>query len=203
MRNGAFVAAIVAVTAACGSGAARAESHCGPSGARTMATDSVARVYSIGGTVYGCSDASGHSYTLATDQSRLGQPHIGKVALAGVDAAFSETRSGVDTASSTVTVRRLDTGRTLRSLAAVTQPVGPESFQSVQSLVVKPDGSTAWIVVTDSIVRHRSQIEVDRADRRGEATLDTGPGINASSLRLSRSVLSWRDGGGARTSTLA
>lgn len=202
MRKGGVAAATLILTAACGPALATASAQCGPSGAHTLAADSRARVYASGGSVYGCANSSGHSYLLAANQSRLGQPRVGKIALAGVDAAYSETSHGVDTASATVTVRRLDTGRTLRSLAATTQPVGPESFQSVDSLVVKADGSVAWIVVAPSIVRHSSQIEVDRADRRGEATLDTGRGINSSSLRLNGSSLSWRDGGTLRSSTL-
>lgn len=146
---------------------------------------------------------SGRGYLLAANQTRPGQPRVGKVALAGVDAAYSETSFGVDTASTTVTVRRLDSGGTVRSLAAMTQPLGPESFQSIDSLVVKADGSVAWIAVAASIVRHSKQIEVDRADRRGEARLDTGRWVAAASLRLSGSTLSWRNGSATRTATLA
>jgi hypothetical protein len=202
MQTGGVAVAILILTAACGSASATASAQCGPSGAHTLAADSRARVYASGGGVYGCANSSGHSYLLAPNESRLGQRRVGKVALAGVDAAYSETTYGVDTGSATVTVRRLDTGRTLRSLAAMTQPVGPEAFESVDSLVVKANGSVAWIVVASSIVRHSSQTEVNRADRRGEARLDTGPGIGSSSLRLRGSELSWSAGGATRTATL-
>jgi hypothetical protein len=133
---------------------------------------------------------------------RPGQPRAGKLALAGVLVAYGETMSGVDTASAQVIVRRLDNGRTLRGLAAMSQPVGPESFQSVDSIVVKADGAVAWIAVAHSIIRQSAQTEVDRADQRGRSTLDTGSGIDSSSLRLRGSSLTWRHGGGTRSARL-
>ncbi|MBV8430905.1 MAG: hypothetical protein JO244_07085 [Solirubrobacterales bacterium] len=145
MRTGVIVAGILLVGAGWGSAAATASAQCGPRGAKTLAADRVARIYESGGSVYGCTDSSAHSYLLAANQSRPGQPHITKLALAGVDVAYGETTSGVDTASATVTVRRLDTGKTVRNLAAMTQPVGPEAFQSVDSIVVRKDGGVAWI----------------------------------------------------------
>ena len=99
-------------------------------------------------------------------------------------------------------VRRLDNGRTLRSLAALSQPVGPESLQAVDAIVVKADGAVAWIAVARSIIRHGAQTEVDRADRRGRARLDSGPRIDSASLRLRSSLLSWRHAGATRTARL-
>ncbi|MBV8430904.1 MAG: hypothetical protein JO244_07080 [Solirubrobacterales bacterium] len=49
---------------------------------------------------------------------------------------------------------------------------------------------------------HNSQTEVDRADRRGESTLDTQQGIDSTSLRLHGSELTWQDGGATQTATL-
>jgi hypothetical protein len=202
MRKGALATAIAIAVVASATAAASGGSQCGPAGAKTLASDSQARVYSSNGSVYGCADATGHRYLLASDETRPGQPHIGKVALAGVDVAYGETTFSVDTGSATVTVRQLDNGRRLKSLAALTVPVGPESFESVDSVVVKPDGAVAWIATAASIVHHENQTQVLRADRRGEASLDTGTGIETSSLRLRRSRLSWRDGSGAQSATL-
>jgi hypothetical protein len=159
-------------------------------------------VYESKGSIYGCATAGQRSYLLARDSLRPGQPHAGRFALAGVVVAYGETRSGVDTASAEVIVRRLDSGRTLRSLAALTQPVGPESFQSVDSVVVKSDGAVAWIAVARSINGHGAQAEVDRADRRGQSRLDSGPGIDSGSLRLRGSALSWHHAGARRTARL-
>jgi hypothetical protein len=67
---------------------------------------------------------------------------------------------------------------------------------------VRADGAVAWIGVARSIIRHTSQVEVDRADRRGRSTLDTGSGVAPASLRLRGFTLSWRDAGAARTASL-
>jgi hypothetical protein len=201
MRKGVAVSTLV-ILAACGSAGAATQTSCGPTGAKTLTADTVARIYSTGGNVYGCADSAAHSYLLASDQRRPGQPHIGKVALAGVDVAYGETTSGVDTTSATVTVKRLDGGRRLKRLAAMTLLVGPESFESVDSLVVKADGAVAWIASASSVVSHETQRQVVRADRRGETSLDTGTGIKTLSLRLHRSTLHWRDGSGAQSATL-
>jgi hypothetical protein len=193
---------VVVVIAACGSSAATASAQCGPSGAKTLAADHLARVYTSKGSIYGCANTVRHSYLLARSSRRPGQPQIGTLALAGVVVAYGETMTGVDTASAQVVVRRLDNGRTLRSLAAMNQPIGPESLQSVDSIVVKADGAVAWIATAHSIIRHRAQAEVDRDDRRGRSTLDTGSAIASTSLRLSGSSLSWRHGAATRTARL-
>jgi hypothetical protein len=213
MRMGCAVGAIVITTAACGSSAAApattagpahpAAAQCGPRSAKTLAVNHQARVYSTQGGVYGCATGGSRSYLLAGNSLRPGQPRIGKLALAGTAVAYGETMTGVDTASAQVTVRRLDDGRTLRSLAAMHQAVGPESFQSVDSVVVKSNGAVAWIATARSIIRHSTEVEVDRADRTGRSTLDIGSAIASTSLRLSGSSLSWRHAGAIRTARLA
>jgi hypothetical protein len=124
------------------------------------------------------------------------------VALAGVDVAYGVTRSEVDTISAQVVVRRLDDGRTVHDTNATTRALGPEFFESVGAVVVKADGAVAWIATGGSIIRQGRETELDRIDSRGEATLDTGSGIETSSLRLRGSRLSWRHSGASRSATL-
>lgn len=201
MRPGALATAVVMASFAFVSAAA-ARTGCGPPAAKTLATDSLARVYSTNGSVYGCADSAARSYLLAADQSRPGQAHIGRLALAGVDVAFGESTSGVDTLSAEVIVRRLDDGRTLHDVSATTGPLPAEGFQSVQAIVVKPDGAVAWIAEGGSIVSHANTEEVDRIDRRGEATLEANAGFDFRELRLQGSRLSWRHENVVRTATL-
>jgi hypothetical protein len=127
---------------------------------------------------------------------------VGVVALGGVDAAYSTTQMAVDSLSAEVVVRRLDDGRTVHRTSATTAPLGPEFFQSVDSIVVRSDGAVAWISTGGSIIRHARKTEVDRIDRRGEATLDRGSAIDTRSLRLRGSQLSWRHGSARRSATL-
>ncbi len=86
-------------------------------------------------------------------------------------------------------VRRLDSGHILHQLDSTTGPVPVEGFQSVDSIVVKADGAVAWIVKVGSIVRPESETELNRVDRRGEATLTRSANLNASSLKLRGSQL--------------
>jgi hypothetical protein len=50
--------------------------------------------------------------------------------------------------------------------------------------------------------RASAQLEVQRADRQGHSVLDSGRSIQARSLRLRGSTLTWRDGSGTRSATL-
>jgi hypothetical protein len=184
-----------------GSGAARA--RCGPAEARTLAASGLARVYSLRGAVYGCSVKGRKSYRLGNASRSIREGRVGSVAVAGQDAAYGLTQYGVDTVSASVIVRRLSDGTRLRDLAATSRPLGPESFESVDSIVVKRTGAVAWIAEGGSVISgHASDVEVDRADERGHSLLDSGAGIDGRSLRLRDSTISWRHAAATRTATL-
>jgi hypothetical protein len=124
------------------------------------------------------------------------------VAVAGSFAAYALTSFGVDTVTTVVVVRNLSSGKRLRDVAATTK-VLPESFQTVDGIVVKADGAVAWISSVSSVFSHGSAtVEVHRADSRGATLLDSGRAIDPRSLRLSGATLSWRDGSSARKATL-
>jgi hypothetical protein len=128
---------------------------------------------------------------------------VGPIALAGKNVAYGYTTYGVDTVSAQVIVRRLSDGRQLRSAPATHGGLAPESLQSVDAIVVKPDGAVAWITGATSLIAHGANAtEVARDDARGSSVLDSGSGIDVRSLRLHRSSLSWRDGSRMRFATL-
>jgi hypothetical protein len=122
--------------------------------------------------------------------------------LVGVLAGYGLETCGVDTGTSEVVVRRLSDGRKLKTLAAFTGTVGPESFQEVRSIVLRSDGAIAWIAQANSIIRRSQATEVHRADRRGQATLDSGAAVRPTSLRLHGTRITWRDGTATRSATL-
>ncbi|HUE25796.1 MAG TPA: hypothetical protein VMP89_03410, partial [Solirubrobacteraceae bacterium] len=127
----------------------------------------------------------------------------GPVALAGQDVAYGLTTFGVDTVTATVVVRNLADGKEIRNEPATTRPLGPEFFQSVASIVVRPDGAVAWIGEGGSVISGRTRdVEVDRADAHGLAKLDSGSGIEDRSLRLRGSTLTWRHDGRTRSASL-
>ena len=176
---------------------------CGPAGARTLAVDRAARAYQSGSGVYGCSAAARRSYLLGASARSIREGRAGPIALAGSDVAYGYTRFGIDTVSAQVVVRDLASGKQLHSEPATSRPLGPEFFQSVATVVVKPDGAVAWIGDGGSIIAGRTRdIEVDRAEARGFALLESGAGIDARSLRLRGSTLTWRDGARTRSARL-
>jgi hypothetical protein len=183
--------------------AARPAPPCGPASARTLASDRVARVYRSRDTVFGC--AAGHARRYVIGRRGGGftnrQAAVGLIRLAGTVVAWSATQSGVDTASTTVWVRRLTDGHVLVQRPATTR-IGVEGFASVGSLVVRRSGAVAWIGVADSIGPPRRVRQVERVDRRGFAVLESSLGIASGSLRLRGSVLSWRSGGRVRRAGL-
>jgi hypothetical protein len=177
-------------------------SPCGPRRAHTLAAGRLARVYSLGGSVLGCSAHGRRSYRLGSASRSIAEGRAGPAAVAGEDVAYGLTTYGVDTASTVVIVRDLRDGARLRSLPATTAPLRPESFQSVTAIAVKADGAVAWIGQAGSVISGKPTTEVHGADRRGPALLDAGAGIAPRSLRLRGSTLSWTDGGRTRRAAL-
>lgn len=181
----------------------RAARRCGPSSAKTLVADAVARIYERGGQVFGCAQGAPRSYLLGSSSRSPRQSRAGPVALAGRVAAYGLSSYGVDTVSAAVVVRRLSDGKQLRDDGAVTRPSGPESFDAVERVVLKRDGSIAWTASARSVIsEHVSELEVNRDDARGRALLDSGPRIATGSLRLRGSRLTWRDGSATRSATL-
>jgi hypothetical protein len=176
--------------------------HCGPGSARTLASSAVARVYVRGSAVYGCTVGAQRQYQLGEVSACLVAPRLEAVAVAGQFAAYGVAKCGVDTSSAEVLVRRLSDGRTVLDGAAIANVPGPESFQSVRSIVVRADGAVAWISGVGSLLVHRAATEVHRADARGQVLLDSGATIALGSLRLHGSTISWNHGGATRTATL-
>jgi hypothetical protein len=123
--------------------------------------------------------------------------------VAGVNVAYGLSRFGVDTGSTQVVVRRLTDGRVVHTAPATSSVAGPESYQSVGALVLRPDGAVAWIGTSSSIVGRGHEAEVHRFDARGQATLDRGAGIATGSLRLHGSQLTWTHSSRRRSATLS
>jgi hypothetical protein len=193
--------------AACGSSlgkapAGSAAASCGPAAAKTLAVDRTARVYESAGEVYGCATASRRSYRLGASARSIREGRAGPIALAGTDVAYGYTVYGVDTISAQVLVRDLTTGKQLRSEPATTAPARVEFVESVDSVVVKPDGAVAWIGESGSVTGGPTNTEVDRADARGLAKLDSGGSIDVHSLRLHGGTVTWRHSGNSRSASL-
>jgi hypothetical protein len=167
-----------------------------------VAVSSEARVYSVGGAVYGCSPGSSRHYRLGNTGSCINSTRVGPVAAASNLAAYASTSCGVDTGSTQVIVRRLSDGRQLSSHPATTGLIAPESYQSVGSIVVDGSGHAAWIGSLSSIVRHGQETQVNAAGSSGVKVLATGSDIQVNSLKLHGSTLTWTAGGKQHSATL-
>lgn len=193
--------AVIAATSLTSSGAG---ASCAPAGAHRVASSASAEVYSSRGTVYGCSEKTGRRTKLGQTTSCIRADLISHARVAGELAAYADERCGVDAGFTTVVVVRLSDGKRLKSDPATTGRTLPESYQSVDSLVLRRDRRVAWIATAHSIIRPSSaDIEVHADDRRGARLLDSGAGIDPRSLRLHGSRLTWRDGGATRTVRLS
>jgi hypothetical protein len=175
---------------------------CGDSHGHTLVQNGSARVYTLHGGVYACASPNGVVYHLGSSSVCVGTRRAAPVALAGRLVAYGLESCGVDTGSTEVVVRSLTTGKRLHTDPSATGPRGAESFQSVTSLVVKRDGSDAWISITNSLGGHGSAIEVHAHSLSGFTLLDSGIGVDPSSLRLKRSMLSWIHSGQRRSAQL-
>jgi hypothetical protein len=217
MRGSSAAAAVVLAIAACGSSSAAVHTSstdgtaahttagpatCGPRASRTVIANPHARVYVLGERVYGCAGAGGRSHELGGATNCLRSARANPISLAGSVVAYGLQVCGIDTGSTQVVVERLTDGRQLHTLAATSSPQAPESYQDVTSLVLRSDGAVAWIGVAHSIVRRTGEIEVHRADRRGEAELDSGSAVDPGSLGLHGSEVTWRHGGATRSANL-
>lgn len=163
-----------------------------------MASGHRVEVYARKGAVYGCEVRTGKRVRLGNSRVCVAATLVDRAAVAGDLVAYGAERCGVDTGSATVAVLRLSDHKQLQSFAAVRGPVGPESFESINSMVVKRDGAVAWIATANSIIGHGTQTQVHANGR----LLDAGAGIVGSSLHLRGSTLTWRDGSATRSATL-
>lgn len=177
--------------------------------ARPITADAQAQVYEApevpsepGLTVYGCTYRAGRSYSLGGSSSQ--QPEAGPggesgvldATLAGTAVAYAKTTFYEARGSRKVVfVRDLRTGRVLHEILTGT-PVKPEppteGIGTVVALVVKSDGSVAWIVGTDP---EDGTYQVHALDATGSRVLATGANIDPSSLALAGSTLFWTQGG--------
>jgi hypothetical protein len=201
-----LVLAVAVALAACGSSSGRAgavSAACHSRGSRTLAAGSAARVYALGGSVYGCSERTGRRTHLGQSRTCIGTPRVGPVAVAGDLAAYALQRCGIDTGRAQMIVRRLTDGRQLISAPAFTGALAPESYTAVDSIVLRADGAVAWIAGGSSVVRPTRNREVHRWQHAGPSRLDASVRIAPASLRLhGSSQVSWTDSGAVRTATL-
>jgi hypothetical protein len=190
---GGLLAIVLAATAQAGAGGGNA---CGPANARTLASSPRARVYALRKAVYGCAGKT--RYRLGSVPSPQVDDYVSRVVVAGRLAAYASGYKGYDFTSATVVVRNLADGKQLFNSPALSNPQATgETTQSVDSLVVRPDGNVAWIAKWQF---YSPPIGVEVHRRKG--MLDHGRTIRSGSLKLHGSLLSWKHGSRTRHAKL-
>ena len=113
--------------------------------------------------------------------------------------AWAAVECGNSSCISTVETRDLRTGKLVHEEPATTAGL-PGNTTRVPDLVLKSNGSIAWIVdIGSSVGSDRQVVAVDSAGRR---VLDTGGNIDPESLTISNATLSWTKGGTPHSATL-
>jgi len=216
----------LAIVALCGAAyllsfAAASGSHgqkasCGPISAETVVADRAARVYRVitghdpAGTLhsyYGCTVGHAESQLLARSafsgirlyscvvrECRL----VRAIRLVGATVGVIVERHDTDTVSTTLTVRDLAGGHVLHTVQADTV-VG--YGDSLITYVLARSGNVAWATETTS-PDFRPHGTIHRVIGHTVATLDKGPKVRTSSLRLRRDTVEWIDGGKQRHASL-
>jgi hypothetical protein len=177
---------------------------CLPQNAQTLAADHAARVFSWHGSVYGCLEATGTRLKLGgAGICNLPPGRAGPVRLSGAIVAYGLESCGVDTGSSLVVVRNLATTTRTAEVSAGTLPLGPESYVSVASLVLRHNGHVGWIATDSSLVgQHPTTYEVHRFTAGKSSLLDSGTAIHPGSLRLAGARMTWQNGTQKRSASL-
>jgi hypothetical protein len=194
-------AATAAAVASAAPAASPAHRLCGDARGKTLAHSARARVYSLNGTAYGCANPNGRAFKLGSLRSCLAGSLAGPFAVAGRDAAYGLETCGIDSGTAVADVVNLSSGKILHSDPAASQGF-VEGHQDVASIVVKSDGSDAWIGQATSIISTKRALEVFKDDKGGPKRLDSGLSIALRSLRLHRSRVTWTHGAATRSAAL-
>lgn len=168
-------------------------------GAKIVTRTKSAVVFTKRGNVYGCLYRVGRIRRLLDEGGGIKEVGLSAPRLAGRYVAYATFGSAIGDEFDRVVVFDLRRGRVKHEVGST----------YVQSIVVKKNGSAAWI--QESVVRSANPdtplyevYELSDVDRQGALLLDRGRAVNPQSLKLgddSKSV-SWRNGQETRNAPL-
>jgi hypothetical protein len=216
------VVAVFAVSPAASLGPSFRSGDCKPAKSTTLAASRKVRLYSVAhpvpsgdGTsipvpIYGCLVATGRS-RLLNAPARLHPQSPGLqpvsidtkiIALHAPWAAYPEQFITADTFTLVVAATNLQSGKT--AYCEVPGTRAPRRGPSVSAIVLKGDGSVAWIGEANSSGLDEGTLvrTVVACDSTGSRVLDSGEGIDLHSLTLRGSRLNWSDSGITRSASL-
>jgi hypothetical protein len=184
------------------------QAACGAASDQTVVADRAARIYRVPTPAGNTPLASSYEYLGCTPShakprllaSTGPTASIREIRLRGAIAGFIVDRTGVDTGQMTLKVLDLADGHVLHTV--VTNYMVPVSVTSIVTYVLARSGNIAWAIAQSGDLRPHEIVTISRAIGRSVRTLEQGPSIRASSLRLRGHVLDWVDGGHHRHARL-
>ena len=181
--------------------------RCAPKHARIIVSNAQVQVYKGPDrnreglpAIYGCARSGHRSYVLGEMAmfSSAGGGGIDHETLAGTMVAYEEISGnplpeGGSEKSWLVLVRDLRTGRWIhRAFTGVARVPKDEGVGPLTALVLKSDGSVAWIANVGGLSGYApAEYEVHALDKSGSRLLASGKEIDPHSLALKGSALSW------------
>ncbi len=143
--------------------------------------------------VFGCAHRGSRAYYLGppTSGGSSGSESTAPIALAGPTVAFGKAMSLIfGNSFREIWVRNLRTGKLIHRSPNGSPPApGSVGLGETTAIVVKRNGSVAWIV------RTRDGLQVRSIDGAGSHLLAASPEIAPSSLALADSMLRWTQSG--------
>ena len=214
----AFCGAACLILSPAASGRHGKRASCGPARAQTVVADRVARVYRVPAghgpfgnlyDYYGCALGNAKPRLVARAASRprgvrvygcggQGCWLVTAIRLVGAKVGVIVEYHGIDFVDGTLTVRDLADDRVLHRFR--TDWIAPGYGVRLITCVLAPSGNVAWSTETSSAPGHHGIIH--RAVGKAFSTLDSGPNVVASSLRLRGDTLEWIDGSEQRRASL-
>lgn len=148
--------------------------------------------------VYACLFDGGERITLGQDYDDEG---VDAPRQAGPFAAYAGVGCGISGCTSSIEVHDLRDGRRISQMAPTSGAVsGPNR---VVDLELKDDASVAWSATQSEWFTSAEPLrEIWASDSLGRRMLDSGPGIDLTSLTLTDSTLTWINGGVQRSASL-
>ncbi len=179
--------------------------RCAPKHTKVLVSNAQVQVYGrineVGSLrIFGCARGRKRSYVLGETPNftSVGGQGIDHEILAGTMVAYEEISAGEmpegeGRASWLVLVRDLRNGRWVhRAFTGVARKPKNEGVGPLSALVLKSDGSVAWIAKVGDLSGYvPPEYEVHALDKRGSRLLASGTDIAPSSLTLKGSALSW------------
>lgn len=168
---------------------------CDPAGSTTLKESARARVFYTDREdpqIYGCLFARGELISLDPGETPPGNPYGKPYALAGkyVASVIRSTNPDIQEQQAYLVVESLADRHNQHFIAGIFRrddQFDYFGYARAVSLVVKPDGSAAWI----SAAAGFAQREVYRVDARGVKRLDRASQVKGHSLRIHGDRLTW------------